>query len=178
MPTLGPLVEGHLLILPKKHYFSYACISRLEYKEFNYVKMVVKNLLTNVYYRPIFFEHGSMSKTLKGGSAYDHAHMHVIPLSIGIDINKELSHLGFAPRKISFMEELTGQKERCMPYLFFEDQNAEKTICDALAVESQFIRKLLATRIGKHKNMYWQQDLNIELIASTLKKLKIALKEV
>ena len=176
MPTLGPLTEGHLLILPKRHCFSYACISRLEYKEFEHIKLVVKKLLTNVYCHPIFFEHGSMSKTLKGGNTYDHAHMHAIPLNINIDINEELSRLDFAPRKISFTEELAKQRERRIPYLFFEDQNARKTVCDALTVESQFIRKLLAKRTGKHKNMYWQQDLNIELLVSTLNKLRIALR--
>lgn len=173
MPSIGPLTEGHLLILPKKHYISYAHIPVAIYSELKQVKMVTKILLQDVYCRPVFFEHGPMSKTLRGGCCYDHAHMHAMPLEV--DIKDEFQNFGFTPRKIDKLEELIQQKNRNMPYVFFENQYGEKFVCDAPIIESQFIRKLLAVKAEKRENIFWQQNLNIGLVISSLRVLKSAL---
>jgi len=173
MPSIGPLTEGHLLILPKEHYLSYAHIPIVRYNELGQIKSATKLLLQEVYHCPVFFEHGPMSETLRGGCCYDHAHIHAIPLKI--DIEDEFHGFGFTPRKIDKLEGLIQQKDRNMPYLFFENQYGEKFVCDAPIVESQFIRKLLAIKAEKRENIFWQQNLNIGLVVSSLQSLKSAL---
>ncbi|MBC8484756.1 MAG: hypothetical protein H8D45_01785, partial [Bacteroidetes bacterium] len=171
LPSIGPLVEGHLLILTKEHYLSYAHIPQSKYRELKQVKYSTSKLLQRVYHSPVFFEHGPMSEVLKGGTCCDHAHLHAVPVDIEINIKEELQKFNFIPRDIKDLEELRDNKERLVPYLFFEDSQGEKIVCDAPMVETQFIRKLLAVKIGS-KNVFWRYNLNIELVVAALRKLR------
>ncbi|MDQ2715413.1 MAG: HIT domain-containing protein [Chloroflexota bacterium] len=69
----APLVEGHLLIIPKQHYACYGAVPAELDAEFDALKREVGQFMTHFYAPPIFWEHGVFRQTVF------HAHLHCIP---------------------------------------------------------------------------------------------------
>jgi len=71
-----PLMEGHLLLIPKKHFDCYLGLDKNLIEEFNLLKKKVIDFLTNYYQKPVIFEHGVVGQTVF------HAHLHFLPTDI------------------------------------------------------------------------------------------------
>jgi diadenosine tetraphosphate (Ap4A) HIT family hydrolase len=80
----APLVEGHLLIIPRAHYACYGAVPDAFEDEFLALKRRVRHFLATSYQMPAFFEHGVFRQTVY------HAHLHAMPFG-ALDI--ELSVL-------------------------------------------------------------------------------------
>jgi diadenosine tetraphosphate (Ap4A) HIT family hydrolase len=70
----APLVEGHLLIVPREHYACFGAIPATLDDELLTLKRRVARFCVAVYRRPIFFEHGVFGQTVY------HAHLHTVPI--------------------------------------------------------------------------------------------------
>lgn len=68
-----PLIEGHLLIIPKKHFRCFLEVDTKLIKELVKLKKKTISFLTKYYYKPILFEHGITGQTIL------HAHLHLLP---------------------------------------------------------------------------------------------------
>lgn len=69
----APLVEGHLLIVPKRHFACYGAVPREHDEELLAIKRRVSDFFGAVYSAPVFFEHGVFHQTVY------HAHLHAFP---------------------------------------------------------------------------------------------------
>ena len=69
----APLVEGHLLIVPRAHYPCYGAVPAALDDELLALKRLAATFLTAAYRAPVFFEHGAFRQTVY------HAHLHAIP---------------------------------------------------------------------------------------------------
>ncbi len=69
----APLIEGHVLLVPKAHYSCYGAIPPELEEEFLQMKARAAAFLSQVYRPPIFFEHGVFRQTVY------HAHLHCLP---------------------------------------------------------------------------------------------------
>lgn len=69
----APLVEGHLLILPKKHYACYGDVPARLDKELLSIKDELRRFYTQHYMPVVFWEHGVFRQTVF------HAHLHCFP---------------------------------------------------------------------------------------------------
>lgn len=77
----APLVEGHILTIPKAHYACYGAIPGAYDAELLTLKGVVRDFLAATYREPTFFEHGVFHQTVY------HAHLHAFPLGTrGLDL--------------------------------------------------------------------------------------------
>lgn len=81
----APLVEGHILIIPKSHYTCYGDVpAELDAGLFT-LKSVVKEFFTRFYSPPVFWEHGIFRQTVF------HAHLHCFPWGkTGYDLKEGL----------------------------------------------------------------------------------------
>jgi len=80
----GPVVWGHVLIIPKQHFYSFASLPNSYAKSFLSILTQVKQLLNAPAY--FEFEHGSgidiSTKMVTAcGNSINHAHWHVMPLA-------------------------------------------------------------------------------------------------
>jgi diadenosine tetraphosphate (Ap4A) HIT family hydrolase len=81
----APLVEGHLLIMPRHHYACYGAVPAGLDKELLMLKGEVQDFLAQFYAPVIFWEHGIFRQTVF------HAHLHCFPFGdITYDLSKEL----------------------------------------------------------------------------------------
>jgi diadenosine tetraphosphate (Ap4A) HIT family hydrolase len=85
----APLVEGHLLIIPRVHYACYGAIPAALEDEFLALKRRVADFLAEVYLAPAFFEHGVFRQTVY------HAHLHAMPFGpVNIDLPAQAADHG------------------------------------------------------------------------------------
>jgi len=169
-PTLGQIVEGYLLIAPKKHYLAIGEIPRANYKELEEVQGKVKTILSETYGSPLFFEHGATSRKKRGGCCIEHAHIHAVPVQVEIlgDLSKVFGH-----KKIRDYNGLKTKFEREEPYFFLEDNFGRKYSFDIPdVVPSQYIRRIISEKIGKQERWDWRSQPGLEELENTLRKLK------
>lgn len=79
IPSIAPLVEGHLLLLPQRHYRSMAASYPLDSEDFDEAFSFAYRYLALSYCQPILFEHGSGVISV-GASTVEYAHLHLLPL--------------------------------------------------------------------------------------------------
>lgn len=81
----APLVEGHLLIIPKHHYICYGDVPAELDAELLALKNEVHRFFTQVYAPPVYWEHGVFRQTVF------HAHLHCFPWgTTGYDLSERL----------------------------------------------------------------------------------------
>src|SRR3954469_4672155 len=78
VPSVGALVPGWLLVVPRLEILSFVQLSRALFPEFEeFVAEVAKTLEPN--YGPVsLFEHGASKKTSAVGCGVDYAHLHLV----------------------------------------------------------------------------------------------------
>ena len=68
--------------------------------------------------------------------------------------------------------EIINQKQRNIPYLYYENQNGEMFLADAPVVESQFIRKLIAKNINALDRALWNENIRKDWMIDIVKNLR------
>ena len=170
MPMVGPLVPGYLLIVPKDHYLSISQLPKEQIEELKIVKEELKKVFEKHYGKSVFYEHGALSCSAKGGSCSDHAHLHIV--AVDIDVKDKFGQYGSELRKLYDYSEMINQKQRNIPYLYYENQKGEMFLADAPIVESQFIRKLIAKDIDALDRALWNENIRIDWMIEIVKKLR------
>lgn len=171
-PGLGPIVEGYLLIASKDHYMGLGNVPTELYSELESVQTKVRSILTQNYTPPLFFEHGPVSRMNKGGCCIEHAHLHALPVKV--DITSELTH-SFHHSIITSYDALKTQFQKGVPYFFYETNTGERHLFAVQeSVPSQYIRKLIAQKVGKPERADWQSYLELEEVVRTAQTLKAA----
>jgi diadenosine tetraphosphate (Ap4A) HIT family hydrolase len=165
MPSLGQIVEGYLLIVPKAHFISMAHLPDTLFSELIEVKEHIRTLLTDAYATPLTFEHGPMSETERGGCCVDHAHFHVVPTNVDLLASLQSRFQG---HHILELTDVKQQLNKRVPYLYYETQAGVAYIFDAPVVESQFLRRQLAKEVGVPDEWDWAVYPGVDRIKSTL----------
>ncbi len=169
IPSLGQIVEGYLLVMPKGHYLSIGEVPPENYLELEAVQKRVRKVLTENYGAPVFFEHGAVSPSKRGGCCVDHAHLHALPVQIElIEIVAKHFHFtkidGFHPLKSSF--------NRGEPYLFVEENSGERFLFQIPdVIPSQYLRQIVARELGKPERWDWRSYPGWEEIRGTINRL-------
>ena len=150
--SIGALVEGWSLIIPKVHQFSMRNIYRNPTFA-NFAGPVISSL-TFQYGSLIAFEHGANKEGSITACGTDHAHLHLVPL--GESLHAELKSSGLLWTKC-YASEITlraGGSE----YLFYCELDDYEVWHDPMGYLhilehpiSQFFRHQIASRIGKNE---------------------------
>lgn len=172
LPTIGQIVEGYLLIVPKKHYFCIGAIPSNYLQEFIMLKKECKRILLEIYGTgTIFFEHGSVDVeiTCRAGCCIDHAHLHVVP--VDLDLHNKISQK-YKEVKISKISELQRYHKSKRAYLYYENCDGQKYVFDAPVVVSQFLRMILAEELGSPDLWDWRKHPGKQKMLNTITKLR------
>jgi diadenosine tetraphosphate (Ap4A) HIT family hydrolase len=84
---LGPLAEGHVLIISRTHYSCCASLPPDQSVEFEHLIHMVKSAQLNLYGKSLMFEHGRSGSCVPPGHGDDHcyhAHLHLVPIDINL----------------------------------------------------------------------------------------------
>ena len=147
--SIGALIEGWTLIVPKTHHLS----MRNVYGSFEFSSIVGAVLppLIHQYGSLIAFEHGANKEGSITGCGVDHAHLHLVPMDESLLPDIQHSGLKWVRCHASVISSMTGKSE----YLFYTELNENKVWQDPMGFLhvlenplSQFFRRLIASRRG------------------------------
>jgi diadenosine tetraphosphate (Ap4A) HIT family hydrolase len=173
IPTIGQIVEGHILILPFKHYTSIGGLPCSEISELeNLLNFVKGTILSSYGAQPVFFEHGTACESKEsGGCGIYHMHLHTVPLPNGVDLQ---SSIGVPLREIASLFELQAIISEGKSYLLYIDQANNKFVSENQRLPSQYMRKKLAEVLGS-KYWDWRSYQREERLILTYNKLSKAM---
>lgn len=171
LPSLGSLVEGWVLIVPKEHFISMGALSPDLLCEMDQVKTDVIGTLGRKYGELCAFEHGPCAANRKVGCGVDHAHLHIVPL----DFDLVSAARPFMPPEAEWLdatwESCRAAFEKGQDYLYVEQPLGIGRISVHLSFGSQILRKAVAARLGVSEQFSWREYPQIEVVARTIRAL-------
>jgi ATP adenylyltransferase len=169
VPSVGQIVEGYLLIMPKKHFMSIANLDEELFEELEGVFNKTETILEKEYSKPIFFEHGVCRLSYNfNGCCVDHAHIHAVPVSLNISDPLKNEFTSFTTiKKISELS----KRAKNANYLFVKDNTDQMFVFNANEIRSQHVRYLIADMLGMRSKGDWTLYPGKEEILATLRRL-------
>lgn len=172
IPSLGALVEGWLLVVPKRHALSSGALSgNLADKLFSLTRKV-RDIVLATYGSACIFEHGAVASGRAVGCGVDHAHIHVAP--VGFDLAAAASPLlplGSGWREAKMPDAAQSAFRRRADYLYVE-QDGRAQIAEASDFGSQLFRRAIAAKLGSSAEYNWREFPQISTVALTVDKLQ------
>lgn len=166
----GAFIPGWTIIVPKTH--TYNMSSHYGSKDFIEFCTNVSKRLETVFGKTIMFEHGPLATNSPVGCGTDHAHIHMV--SISIDILHEVNT--FSPLIKWESVDLTNPFNAKREYLLFSQNfitSAEMSYLSYVDEPvSQYFRKVLANQIGLPELYNYRIDPMFEEASRSLKQLK------
>ena len=153
-PDVSPVIENHLLIIPKSHVFCMKLLPEECKEEFDEVCQKIIDFYSTMGKGYFFFEHGCCSDREPGSACIHHAHLHAVPISKEqekIIVMEVLNYLGiiFADSK-----QLEGKT-----YLYAKTERFGPKYWEDSVQRSQFFRIVVAKVIGDPNRARWQNCL-------------------
>lgn len=158
MASIGALIEGWSLIIPKEHQLSMKNV--YDKHDFAGFMETVIPLLVQQYGSLISFEHGSNKEGSITACGTDHAHLHLVPYYGSLFSGLQSSGLQWVKCHVSEIASRVEKNE----YLFYSELGTEKTWHDPVGYLhildrpiSQFFRHLIAARTGHTETSDYRQ---------------------
>ena len=170
VPTLGQIVKGWLLIIPRQHVMALAGLPGQNQHSFLSLVARVRQAVSKHFGQPFLFEHGSVDGSARSGACVEHAHLHVVPWSTDI-----------APEAARWLDlhNLPGGLSSLLAnpplssYVFYERVDRAAYLAQPNSpVPCQLVRRLVATAIGYPESWDWRTELTIDRVnevANTLR---------
>ena len=169
-PTVGALIEGWTLIISRRHVPAMGALAEEELYELKDLAVRVRNLVEQEYGNTIIFEHGPACEGTKFGCGIDHAHFHVVPLSISISplVEAELES-NLIWETITDLRDLSRIHQKGIPYLYILENGTNQGILACPQdIPSQFMRRVIANFLGvSHLYDYHEYSFRENVIASS-----------
>lgn len=146
--------EGHLLLVPVRHYYSLADFSANEFEEFKIILENVQATLRKLFGAISIFEHGMIPESVS--KCMEHAHIHFLPIK-----EKIARFLSDKFDAVEIYENLDhAYKKLKSPYILLKEDSENWISCKITdSIPSQYLCRLYAMASGK-KDSSW---LNIEI---------------
>ena len=174
IPSVGPLVLGHVLLCPKAHVKSFSQIPLILEHEFVGMKKRLSAILAQTYRQSIhYFEHGSAKKAQQPVCTVEHAHLHFVPTNAEVwSIIKD----EFEWSKVSNLSDLSilvGDHE----YLWYESPDGFSFVAQGIegTFESQYLRKIFAKALGLEEIWNWREFPRVLTLSDTYSTIQRAL---
>lgn len=162
-PSVGSLISGHLLIVPKRHYTAFSMATKDEIAELELVisdlQAIYKSVLNSA--SIFYFEHGILDVGRSLIKCVDHAHLHILPVAI------EASCLDFKDTRFLSVSDLPGIETSTPDYIFFGDPNKSCISFDQ-DKHAQYLRKAVHEQLKLQNHWNWRSDSQTANIKSWL----------
>jgi ATP adenylyltransferase len=170
IPTIGPLIPGHVMLVPREHHFSIlSCPSEI-LAEGQWLLERCSLKLRHLYQQAIVvFEHGMTANQRKTcGACIEHAHLHVAPGSPSFVSSLTLNSRGWhSAASFSALVSPIGNSPYIMVGLAQPDTRFWARQC-VDSVPSQFLRRVFAEQLGKDGDWDWRKNPNPNAFLETI----------
>lgn len=172
-PTVGALVEGYVLTLPKSHVLCAGALPPEDLKSYWEFTSTVREQLDRIYGGTVIFEHGPSQPDTSVGCGVDHAHFHIAP--IDAPLKEYASQINPEPidwHTLDSIVELNALHVDGTEYLLYQNQDQTQYIGTAPDITSQLFRKAIAKYLGISNQYDWKTNPREETVAKTFETLQ------
>jgi diadenosine tetraphosphate (Ap4A) HIT family hydrolase len=170
IPSLGALVEGWVLIVPKQHAIAVGALSVPLVLELQEVKTRVASALAAHYGSSVCaFEHGPSHAGRNLGCGVDHAHLHLVPLGLDLQTAMQPFMPSQAQWRRATMQDCRTAFEAGAGYLYFERPIGSGHIATGADFGSQLFRRAIATSIGAADQFSWRDHPQLANVTATIR---------
>jgi ATP adenylyltransferase len=166
IPSIGPLVAGHVLVTPKRHVRSFASLPGWQRDSGDELAARLAADLARVYDQPVHkFEHGSARCGSTIACSVEHAHLHLLPTEA--EVWPLIQDAGpWRDLGTQSLATIVAGRE----YLLYEQPNGERRvwITDETPIASQFMRQAFAAALRIPQYWDWRTHPRREEIRATL----------
>jgi ATP adenylyltransferase len=174
VPSLGSLVEGWMLLIPKEHRLCLGAIPHSQVDEYVNLKSKVAEDIKAKYGMVCAFEHGPGRANHQVGCGVDHAHLHLLPISFDLVKSAEK----FLPAGVDWQnathESCHSAWEQDLDYLYVEQPLGAGRIAIHPEFGSQIFRKAIAAQLGVLTQFNWREYPQHEVIGKTIEDFRAA----
>jgi diadenosine tetraphosphate (Ap4A) HIT family hydrolase len=168
VPSIGSLVPGWLLVVPRDHAVNLASMGPKRVAAmWSFVEGFADRWATE-FGRLVVFEHGPAAEGRPAGCGVDHAHLHVVPCG-DIDLlaaaRRRLKDLDWAP--VSDLSALVPAVSNGLDYLYMK-RDEEEVAAVGPAIPSQALRQVLAAELGSPESFNWREHPNLDVVRATI----------
>jgi diadenosine tetraphosphate (Ap4A) HIT family hydrolase len=168
IPSLGALVEGWLLLVPKSHFICIGALPKSLLREMGELKATACSFVRDVYGNVVAFEHGPYDNSRKVGCGVDHAHLHIVSISFDLEhavtpllpIDTQWLPAGFRDCREAF------QNHR--DYLYLEQPVGVGRIALNDQLAGQLFRRAIASALGVPDRYNWREHSNLQNVNATI----------
>jgi ATP adenylyltransferase len=172
VPSLGALVPGWLLLVPRKHCLSFGSIEGNWPVETEQMKARIVSQLQSYYGNVCIFEHGPSREKSLVGCGVDHAHLHFVPL----DFDLCSASRPFLPSDAAWSPASSAECHRAFnegrDYLYIEQPIGNGLIATSTHFEGQLLRRAIANQLGQLDRFNWREHWLLSNVESTIRAMK------
>lgn len=168
IPSLGALVEGWLLLLPRRHYICIGALPPSLVEEMDQLKQTAGSFVHDLYGSVCAFEHGPHKENRSVGCGVDHAHLHLVPASF--DLLSAVTP--FLPDKVIWRQ---GGLNDCRiafgesrDYLYLEQPAGNGSIATHDQFTGQVFRQAIASELGVLAQYNWRDFPQLPNVEATI----------
>jgi diadenosine tetraphosphate (Ap4A) HIT family hydrolase len=173
VPSVGALVEGWLLIVPKTHAISSGALPKHLARDLYTMTRFVYESVSFIYGTACIFEHGAVARGRAVGCGVDHAHVHVAPVECDlVAAVSPLSPTEVRWRDADMVESCREAFEAGDDYLYVEQALSQGKIAQGPLFGSQLFRRAIAANAGVEEQFNWRDFPQIPTVEATVKKLE------
>jgi ATP adenylyltransferase len=175
IPTVGALVEGWLLIIPRTPILSFAQLSTPLFSELeSFLKDAVLEI-QSVYGSVSVFEHGPSCAASVVGCGVVYAHLHLVPVDCDLLAGAKKIAPQILWRRAATIKDICQYAKIDSGYWFVQQtygiDECYIGTCPHEKLVSQLFRKVIANHIGRPHDFDWKQHSGEAAIAATVEKL-------
>lgn len=150
LPSISPLVAGHILVLPRLHVTGLLQVPSM-LDELVTLVSSLRSHLEQEFGPTVIFEHG-VGRGHNGGCGVDHAHLHILPLAAQATAEAAARvAAAFGQATSGSFAQLAVNYDAESSYILFGSSVMSLDLRLTDNIPSQFIRKVIAGAIGKRQ---------------------------
>lgn len=172
-PSIGAIIEGWLLIAPRKHYLCMAALDAFLLDELSLLSRFVSFAVRDCFGPPAVFEHGPALASQAVGCGVDHAHFHIVPTDC--DLIGGLHSVFAEPlqwQRAKGIQDAAILHKAVSSYLYAEQPLGQAFLTTHPRLGSQLFRKVIAAHVGRHPFYDWRLFPEEDNARSTVQKLQ------
>jgi len=169
IPSLGALVEGWVLVVPKHSRICLGAIPQGLWPELIGLVDAVGGQLKAKYGPVALFEHGPAAQDTLVGCGVDHAHLHLVPTEIPLLAGAQELAPRVTWRPETSLRATCSYRRAGQAYLYLEQPlGSAPFVGTGAVIPSQLFRRVIARYLGKPEKYDWKSNPNLETIEATL----------
>jgi ATP adenylyltransferase len=172
LPSLGAIVEGWLLVLPKNHSLCLGSLDSALLEELKDLTDKLRPALSAAFsYKPTVFEHGPSHPKSVLGCGIDHAHLHLVPLEFKLSSSHRVQNLEWEGITDD-LASLSASYQKGAEYLLLWEPDSQPVLSINPAAPSQFFRRAIAEVLLAPHQFDYRTHPFTERVLSTIARLR------